>query len=418
MIHFIFQLVQILRVVYRNARQKPFVVGFLILTSLNFVPAEAASYNVNVTRIGQDFYSIDGNTTILHTAFCYEYAYSEGATLSMSGFSGAYDGAIRFSNNQTCDVAGAYVPVNVAAGTYNANLTIDSGGMGFYLDAVQRLVVRASPTCFQYHYYDSSTLILNYGGGVAYSSGMKIGTILFSDRSTCDMTGIYVLADLTGVVTTRGNQSISFATVPAFVVGGKNQLSATASSGLAVTFVSASPSICTVSGSQVTGVAVGTCTVTANQAGNASYYAAPRVTQNIAVTASTQSASAPGAYDGIYQWDAGYYLSMHQIGGGTLIGTIYWVYTANPLQVGRRTISEADTFDLFHGQIIGSSAAMTGTRFYRGCSANYDFTFNSDSSLTVRLNSISNSPGVSTADVDCAARYNPVGSIWTIPRLY
>jgi hypothetical protein len=125
-----------------------------------------------------------------------------------------------------------------------------------------------------------------------------------------------------------------------------------------------------------------------------------------------------GPYDGIYQWDAGYYLSVHQIGGGTLIGTIYWVYTANPLQVGSRTISESDTFDLFHGQIVGSSATMTGTRFYRGCTAGYDFTFNSDSSLTVRLNSVGNSLGVNVADVNCAARYNPVGSAWTIPRIY
>jgi hypothetical protein len=125
-----------------------------------------------------------------------------------------------------------------------------------------------------------------------------------------------------------------------------------------------------------------------------------------------------GLYDGIYQWDAGYYLSVHQIGGGTLIGTIYWVYTAKAEQIGTRTISESDTFDLFHGQLVGASAAMTGTRFYRGCSPNYDFTFNNDSSLTVRLTGISNSPGVSTADVDCAARYNPVGSVWIIPRIY
>lgn len=127
---------------------------------------------------------------------------------------------------------------------------------------------------------------------------------------------------------------------------------------------------------------------------------------------------AGGPYDGIYQWDAGYYLSVHQIGGGTLIGTIYWVYTGNSVPIGSRAVSEVDTFDLFHGQIVGSSATMTGTRFYRGCSPSYDFTFNSDSSLTVRLNSISNSPGVSTADIDCAARYNPVGSVWTILRIY
>ena len=150
----------------------------------------------------------------------------------------------------------------------------------------------------------------------------------------------------------------------------------------------------------------GTCTVTLNQA------------QNVTATFALATVSPVSPYDGIYQWDAGYYLSVHQIGGGTLIGTIYWVYTANTEQVGTRPVSEADTFDLSHGQLVGSTATMTGTRFYRGCALSYDFTFNLDASLTVRLNSVSNSPGVSVADVDCAARYNTVGSVWTIPRIY
>ena len=134
------------------------------------------------------------------------------------------------------------------------------------------------------------------------------------------------------------------------------------------------------------------------------------------VASPTLSSASP--YDGIYQWDDGYYLSVHQIGGGVLIGTIYWVYTANTEQVGARAISESDTFDLFHGQIVGSSATISGTRFYRACTLSYDLTFNSDSSLTVRLTSVSNSLGVNVADVDCAARYNSVGSGWTVPRIY
>ena len=101
-----------------------------------------------------------------------------------------------------------------------------------------------------------------------------------------------------------------------------------------------------------------------------------------------------------------------------MIGTIYWVYTGNSVPIGARTISEVDTFDLIHGQIVGSSATMTGTRFYRGCTPTYEFTFNSNSSLTVRLRSMVNSPGVSAAAVNCTAMYNPVGSVWTIPKIY
>jgi hypothetical protein len=112
------------------------------------------------------------------------------------------------------------------------------------------------------------------------------------------------------------------------------------------------------------------------------------------------------------------FLSVHRIGGDTLIGTIYWVYTENTVQVGKRPIPAADTFGLFHGQIVGSSATITGTRFYRACTLSYDLTFNSDSSLTVRQNSVGNGPGVSVADVDCAARYNSVNSVRTIPRIF
>lgn len=151
---------------------------------------------------------------------------------------------------------------------------------------------------------------------------------------------------------------------------------------------------------------MGTCTVSMNQA--------PSVTAKFMLV--TVSSASP--YDGIYQWDTGHFLSVHQTGGGTLIGSIYWVYTANTEQVGKRLISESDTFDLLQGQIVGSSATMIGTRFYRACTLSYDFTFNRDSSLTVRLNSVSNTLGVAPADVDCAARYNPVGTVSTIPRIF
>jgi hypothetical protein len=200
-------------------------------------------------------------------------------------------------------------------------------------------------------------------------------------------------------------------------VRGTGTVSAVATSGLLVNLSSTTPNVCTIVGATVTGVTVGTCTIAANQAGNATYGAAPQVTQSISVSAVSPLATF-GPFDGIYQWDAGYYLSVHQIGGGTLIGTIYWVYTENTELVGTRPVSEVDTFDLFHGQVVGSTATMAGTRFYRGCAASYDFTFNTDSSLTVRLNSVSNSHGVGTADVDCAARYLPVGSVRTIPRIY
>src|ERR1019366_5552947 len=66
-------------------------------------------------------------------------------------------------------------------------------------------------------------------------------------------------------------------------------VSATASSGLAVSFASTTSAICTVSGATVTLVAVGQCSIQASQAGNASYAAATPVTQSFQVTQAAQA---------------------------------------------------------------------------------------------------------------------------------
>ncbi len=61
-------------------------------------------------------------------------------------------------------------------------------------------------------------------------------------------------------------------------------VSATATSGLAVSFTSTTTPVCTVSGSTLTLAAVGTCTIQATQAGNSNYAAAAPVNQSFQVT--------------------------------------------------------------------------------------------------------------------------------------
>ena len=73
------------------------------------------------------------------------------------------------------------------------------------------------------------------------------------------------------------------------VVDGNSALSATASSGLDVTFGSSTPAVCTVAGSTVTYLAAGTCTVTADQAGDDDYNAATQVTLGITVDPADQT---------------------------------------------------------------------------------------------------------------------------------
>jgi len=66
-------------------------------------------------------------------------------------------------------------------------------------------------------------------------------------------------------------------------------VSATASSGLPVSFASTTTAVCTVSGSAVTMVTVGTCTIQASQAGNATYAAATPVSRSFTVSKASQS---------------------------------------------------------------------------------------------------------------------------------
>lgn len=70
-------------------------------------------------------------------------------------------------------------------------------------------------------------------------------------------------------------------------------VAATASSGLPVSFASTTPTICTDSGSTVTLVAAGRCSIKASQAGNTFYAAATPVTQGFQVTKLSQTISFP-----------------------------------------------------------------------------------------------------------------------------
>jgi uncharacterized repeat protein (TIGR02543 family) len=94
------------------------------------------------------------------------------------------------------------------------------------------------------------------------------------------------------------DQSITFDTAPTIRIAGKGAVSATVSSGLAVSLSTQTPSVCTVSGAMVTGIAEGTCTIVADQAGDSIYNPAPQQTQSftigaaIAPTVTTTAATA------------------------------------------------------------------------------------------------------------------------------
>ncbi len=96
-------------------------------------------------------------------------------------------------------------------------------------------------------------------------------------------------------ITALTTQTITFGPLSNLFLGSTPPpLSATASSGLTVSFAPAAGSGCTVSGTTVTLTAVGTCTIVASQPGNASYVAAAPVTQSFTISADVLSYASAG----------------------------------------------------------------------------------------------------------------------------
>ncbi len=93
-----------------------------------------------------------------------------------------------------------------------------------------------------------------------------------------------------------GSQTITFtSTAPAAATfgGPTYNVTATATSGLPVTLTidATASTVCSIAGSTVSFIGVGTCVIDANQAGNANYNAAPQVQQSFAVAKSNQTIS-------------------------------------------------------------------------------------------------------------------------------
>jgi hypothetical protein len=129
----------------------------------------------------------------------------------------------------------------------------------------------------------------------------------------------------------------------------------------------------------------------------------------IADTSSFEPPPGPGevSYDGIYQWSPGQYLSLHQ-DGAYMIATIYFNDDGNftfypPAGNGNLPVAQLDVFDLLNGPVVGRTAKINGTRFHRACHVSYDFTFNTDATITVTRTAASNNAEANASGISCSA---------------
>ncbi len=137
----------------------------------------------------------------------------------------------------------------------------------------------------------SSGLTVSYSTSTGSVCTLSGTTLTFIASGTCSVkasqagNSIYAAAtNVTRSITVNSvPQTITFNQPPVQTVGSTYVLTATASSWLSVEYTTSTPSICTLSGSTLSFVAAGTCTVTASQSGSSVYAAAVGVSRSITV---------------------------------------------------------------------------------------------------------------------------------------
>lgn len=167
--------------------------------------------------------------------------------------------------NQTLGVA---TPALSATATSGLAVTITSSTPAVCTVTNNTLTLVAAGTC---------SLSANQSGDASYNAAPAVVNTL-------------TVASAAGAV--LPSQTITFASPGPQTVGTPVALSASADSGLVVSFASTTPAICTLNGNTLAPVAAGNCTITANQAGNSSFAAAATVTRTFAVTSPAGATSA------------------------------------------------------------------------------------------------------------------------------
>ena len=245
------------------------------------------------------------------------FAYNSSSTCLQNASSGST--AFTLASNASCSVAVDFTPVTAGSVSGSVTLTDDNGNAASPAYATQTIglsgtgtaVLPGAPTIGTAVAGDAQATVAftppTFTGGVSINSytatsspggltgtcasspctvtGLTNGTAYTFTVTATNSVGTGPASAASNSVTPLGSQTITFASPGSQVYGTSPTLSATATSGLAVTFTSTTPTVCTVTSAGVlTTVSVGSCTIDANQSGNGVYAAATQVTQAFAIT--------------------------------------------------------------------------------------------------------------------------------------
>ena len=210
--------------------------------------------------------------------------------------------ALIFVGLGTCTIT-ASQPGNanyLAATSVPQSFTIVQGPQTISFGALSNLTFGAVP--FSLTATASSGLPVTLASTTSSVCTLSSATLTIVGTGTCSITasqgGTSNYSGATSVIrtftVTQGTQTITFPVLSDIPFDPRAiALTATASSGLTLGLVSTTQSICTVSGTSLTLVKVGTCSITASQSGTPNYAAATSVIRSFNITQASQTITFP-----------------------------------------------------------------------------------------------------------------------------
>jgi hypothetical protein len=290
-----------------------------------FTPTDTTNYNnatiqmtLTVSRITQATLSITSLTTSTK-AYPYEQALSittsggsgSGATTFAIASGGSASGCALSNSTATATITATTTGTCLIQATKAADATYDattSAAATFTFTKATQSITFTNPTNMTVGNTQTRTptasssltvtltstttgictvagfVITAVGSGECSISASQPGDANYEAAAQVDR--YFTISKASQTVTFTAPQNITYGDTPA-------NLSATSTSGLAVAFTTATSGVCTVSGTTVTVVSAGTCTINANQAGNDNYIRA-YVLRTFTIAKATPSLSSFG----------------------------------------------------------------------------------------------------------------------------
>ncbi len=270
-----------------------------------------------------------------------------------------FTGSKTYSGTVNAVVPGAPTIGSATAGNGDADVSFtapaSTGGA-----AITNYTVTSNPGGFTATGSASPLTVMGLTNGTAYTFTVT------ADNSV----GTGTASAGSNSVTPMGTQTITFANPGAQNFDASRTLSATASSGLPVTFTSSTTGVCTITGSgALTFISTGTCTIDADRAASAAYLAAPTVSQSFLVNAVVPGAPTIGSATAGDGEATVSFSAPASNGGATIIrytvtsnpGGFTATGSASPITVAGLTNNTAYTFTVTADNSVGTGTASSAS---------------------------------------------------------